>query len=176
MKKIIIALLVASLAMGGYLWMKPKAASNKAKGKEELNPLTQAFGEKGVKSCAERINQVTSFLGGNSPSGAMLFVPNEKADSQMASTSLEIVGSGNQSAYASASFAPVKEGGCQSVYDAVVWLPKSCDAVAAEEYKDMKAVGKLKDHIKVIEVVGTTRIFLMPAGEGCVSIKKEIIF
>jgi len=155
---------------------KAPAASAATQAKPVINGVTQAAFNAGVKTCAGRINQVTNFLtAGTKGSGAFLFVPPANPDQQMFSVSMEIPTSASTFAYASASFAPNQANGCGGMYETVVYWPQNCNAVAKSNFANLKVTGVVAKNIAVLDAGVSTRIFLMPAGSGCVSIKKEII-
>lgn len=140
-----------------------------------VNPVTQALVGQGVLSCASRINQVTSFLASGNQSGAMLFGIPGQPDQRMVSVSMELAAPDKTTAYASASFAPNQANGCGAVYEAVIYWPQNCDVVAARQFPQAKKLKVLHKSIQPLES-GPAKVFLMPAGNGCVSIKKEIVF
>jgi hypothetical protein len=141
------------------------------------NSITQAAIKSGIQTCAGRINQVTNFIGANSQVGAFLFSTPSQPDQRLVSISMELVNKdkGAPNAYASASFAPNQANGCGAVYDAVVYWPQKCESVAAKRFGEMQKGRKLQNNITVLEGSTPTRVFLMPAGSGCVSIKKEVV-
>ena len=142
----------------------------------EINRITQVTDKAGMKACSGRINQVANFLtAGNPGVGAMLFLPPNNPDQQLVSVSMEIPIKGTGSAYASASFAPNQANGCGGMYETVVYWPQKCDVVANKTFGTLKKIGALSKTIFVRDGGVTTKIFLMPAGSGCVAIKKEVI-
>lgn len=140
------------------------------------NPIVNAFVNAGVATCAGRINQITSFLGTGENPGGVLFLPQSDAEHHQASASVEIVAPDKSVAYSSMTFTPTRTNGCDAGYDAVVWSPKKCEDIAKSQYPDKKIVGKLKQDIVVIYLDTFARVFLMPTKDGCVSIKKEVVF
>ena len=154
---------------------KPVASSQQSAVPADANPLTKAFAGKGVTSCAARINQVTNFLGSGGTTGAFLFIPSQKVNQQLVSASMEVVDKDKKSAYMSASFASNQANGCGAVYDAIAWWPNKCEEVASSQFNGKKSIGNLKQSIGVLDLGPTTRVFLMPAGDGCISIKKEVV-
>ena len=66
----------------------------------------------GVKSCKDRINQVSNFLTANTNSGWLLFQPTSQADRRLISVSMESATKDIASAYVSESFAPNQANGC----------------------------------------------------------------
>ena len=145
-------------------------------GNPEVNAITKAFVQTGVLACSGRVNQVANFLtGGAQGVGAFLIVPPAAQDQQLVSVSMEIPPADGPAAYASASFAPNQANGCGALYETVVWWPSACDQVAGKNFGALKRTGLLSRNITVLDGGVSTKIFLMPAGTGCVSIKKEVI-
>jgi hypothetical protein len=147
------------------------AESNPSK----VGAITQAAVRAGVLSCAGRVEQVASFLTLNSRNGAVLFVPPSQPDQRLFSTSIEIENKDAPLAYASATFAPGMANGCGTVYDSVVYWNVSCDEISTRNFAGAKRVGVLSRGIGILDAGLGSRIFLMPAGAGCVSIKKEVV-
>ena len=138
------------------------------------NAVTQAAVQQGVLTCASRINQVTNFLGFNEQSGAMLMALPAQPDQRLVPIAIETA-TGSGPAYLSATFAPNQANGCGATYDAVVYWPAKCEIVAVKQFGSVKKIGKLKTDITVLDGGVSTKVFLMPAGVGCVSIKKEVV-
>lgn len=138
------------------------------------NAITQAAVQKGVLNCVSRINQVSNFLGYSPQVGALLMLPPSQTDQRLVPLVMEVPGEGG-SAYVSATFAPNQANGCGATYDAVVFWPQACDEVAAKQFAALKKVGPLRQTITVLDGGAATKVFLMPAGSGCVSIKKEVV-
>ncbi len=141
-----------------------------------VNSITQSMVKGGVLACTSRINQVANFLtGGNKGVGAFLFLPPTDQDQRLVSFSVEIPAATGPVAYASASFAPNQANGCGGMYETVSYWPQGCSAVATGTYGSLKQNAVLAKDIMVLDGGSMTRIFLLPAGTGCVSIKKEIV-
>ncbi|MEO8628501.1 MAG: hypothetical protein ABI612_10435 [Betaproteobacteria bacterium] len=138
------------------------------------NAITLAAAQKGVLNCASRINQVSLFLGFGPQAGAVLMVPPSEPDQRLIALAMEVTTEGN-SGYVSAAFAPNQANGCGAAYDAVMYWPQTCEAVASRQFATMKRVTKMKKDIAVLDGGAATKVFLMPAGNGCVSIKKEVV-
>lgn len=171
------ALACVWLALGGAAaWAQTPAPSTApAPSPAALpNAVTLAAVQQGVLSCSSRINQVSSFLGFDAQAGAMLMAPPAQPDQRLIPIAMEIPTEGG-SAYVSANFAPNQANGCGASYDAVVYWPERCDAVAARRFAAMKRVGELKKGIAMLDGGIATKVFLMTAGSGCVSIKKEVV-
>jgi len=139
------------------------------------SPITQAAVQYGVLACTSRINQVASFLTANTVNGAFLSFSPAAPDQHIFSASLEIIPPKNPSVYASTSFTPTPNGGCDAVYDTVQYAPGTCADVAAKRFKVTGTPGALKKDILMLNA-GGAKFFLMPAGKnGCVVIKKEVV-
>jgi len=153
----------------------PLQTKSPARNIDQANDITQYAIKAGMTSCAGRINQVTNFLlAGSQGSGAMVFLPDANPDTHLFSASIEIP-LGNQSAYASVSFAPIQAGGCDGMYETVVYWPQNCAQVAERQFGAFQKANALAKTIAVRESGATVKVFLMPAGAGCVSIKKEVV-
>lgn len=154
----------------------PQQAPQNAQ-KVSITPVTQAVLNAGVKNCANRVNQVSTFLIQNSQtSGAAMFIPQAAPDTKLVSASMEIQYQNLPAAYSSATFAPLQGGGCDAVYDTVVYWNATCQNVFQSQFKGFKQIGVLSKTIPVLGGQGNTRVFLMQAGNGCVSIKKEVVW
>lgn len=136
--------------------------------------VTQAAVQKGVLHCAGRINQVVNFLGFDGNSGAVLMIPPTQPDGRLIPVAMEIPFAGGV-AYASASFAPNQANGCGATYDSVVYWPLACDQVQAQQFKALPVTGKISREITMLDGGSELKVFLLPAGNGCISIKKEVV-
>jgi hypothetical protein len=154
----------------------PAPAQSAPRQPSAANPITEAAAKGGVLACTGRIDQVSNFLTeGSQGAGATLFTPPADPDRRLFSISMEIPVTNGPSAYATASFAPNQANGCGGMYETVVYWPQVCDLVAAKNYSTLKRTGTLSKTIAVLGGAPATTIFLMPAGTGCVSIKKEVV-
>lgn len=140
-------------------------------------PYTIGAQRSGVVKCLPRINQVTSFvIGPNANSGMVLNSTTGGVDQRLVSTLIEIEGNGITS-FVSGSFAPGATGSeCSGTYDAVTYWPGSCAQVASNNFAAFKATRPLLKNINTLDGGPFVKVFLMPAGTGCVSIKKEILY
>jgi len=144
----------------------------------QVNGITQAAVKAGVLSCTSRINQVSNFLAAGTQQNAisaLMFMPPNNPDQHLISFSMEIPSKETGSAYTSTSFAPNQANGCGGMYEAVAYWPQSCKDLADKTYGTLKKINVFSKNMTVLDGGVSTRIFLMPAGAGCVSIKKEVI-
>lgn len=142
-----------------------------------IGAAAQAAVRAGVQTCAGRIDQVSQFVGANASVGAYLFAPAAPPDQRLVSLSYEVQAhaAAVPLAYASASFAPNQANGCGALYEAIVYWPQKCDVVMTRQFAEFRKGRPLHKDVLVLESETPARIFLMPAGEGCVSIKKELV-
>lgn len=140
-----------------------------------LNAVAQAAQKAGVVNCLGRINQVSNFLvAGAQQSGASLSVSPQLPNEHMASIAFEIK-TPQVLSYANADFAPLATS-CGGSYEAITHWQNSCKDVASKGYAQLKFIGVIQSNILVLEGGPQLRVFLMPAGTGCVAIKKEVIY
>lgn len=140
-----------------------------------LNAVAQAAQKAGLRDCVPRINQVSNFLtAGAQQSGASMSISPQAPNEHIASIAFEIK-SPQVLSYATADFAPLPTG-CGASYEAVTHWQNSCKDVASKGYAQLKFIGAIQNNILVLEGGPQLRVFLMPAGKGCVAIKKEVVY
>lgn len=149
------------------------AVQKKAETAEQV--ISQAAQAMGVRACKPLTEQVTRYLVGNGQSSATVFAAPSNANARMFSNSIEIVNAQTVT-YSSAHYAPTGETTCGVVYDAVTYWKESCSDVSSKLFKDMKPLGLLGSKISTFDGGPAMRMFLMPAGSGCIQIKKEILY
>lgn len=140
-----------------------------------LTPLAQAMGQSGVIHCQSRVHQVSEFLAGGMLSGASLMLPNDHVNDRMVSASIEVFDN-SILFYASMDFAPLVAYGCDASFETVTYWPNNCEVIARNQFSKAKHNGKLRQSITMLSAGPNLQIFLMPAGAGCVTIKKQIMF
>ncbi len=153
----------------------PAKAAPEQTRQSTLNPLASAMGKAGVSHCQGRVQQVTDFLANGANSGATLLLPPDHLNDHLVSASLEVF-DGSTVFYANMDFAPLVAYGCDANFESVAYWPESCETVAKVQFKEAKNTGKMRQHIAVLTAGNNLQIFLMPAGNGCVSIKKQALF
>ena len=171
-KRKILVCLMLSLCQGLVYAAPPKQSKQ-----PEVNPLANAMGQAGVVHCQGRAQQVADFLANSSTSssGAMLLLPQDHLNDHMVSAALEVF-DGSVLFYSNMDFAPLVAYGCDAVFETVIYWPNNCDAVAKNQFKEAKNTGKMRQYITVLTAGSNLQIFLMPAGSGCIAIKKQAIF
>ncbi len=132
----------------------------------------------GITKCVARIHQVNNFVTGNNPNnGQLLTGPKDKLNQGIVATAIEIEGGGITS-LVSSSFAPgASSSDCSATYDAITYWNASCAMVATSNYGAYRLLTQpLLRSVYVLDGGPTVKVFLMPAGSGCVSVKKEMVY
>jgi hypothetical protein len=153
----------------------PVAKKLPAKNTEPLNSLAQAAQKAGVVNCLGRINQISNFLVADAQQiGASLMISPQTPNDRVASIAFEIK-SPQVLSYAGADFTPLATG-CGGTYETVTHWKNNCKEVATKGYAQLKFIGVIQSSILVLEGGSQLQVFLMPAGKGCVAIKKEMVY
>lgn len=171
-------LLAAVIGAASTAWAAdPAPAAQPAQtANPSINPVTQAAVNAGVLACAGRINEVMNFLAaGSQDIRARIFPPVIDPDRRMTAISLEIKSQNIPTAYAGAAFAPNQSNGCGATYEAVAYWATTCDNVATKQFALLRQSGTLGKEITVLDGGPGLAVFLMPAGAGCISIKREVV-
>ena len=168
---VVVVLLVGSVS----LTLGKQVVAKKTPAAPSINNITQAAVQSGVLACTSRIEQVSNFITKDGKSGVFLFTPPSEPDQRMFSASLEITHPNSTKAYASLSFAPNQANGCGALYETVTYSAATCKDVLAKDYSGLKPIGKLGEQTLILDIGSTSRIFLMPADKGCITIKKEVL-
>ena len=150
-----------------------QAKTNWVNGEQVLSQVTQNAGVRTCKPVADRVNR---YLIADSQSSGLLFIAPENATGRIFSGTLEIESKQGSTTYASASYAPYGEAGCGVAYDAVTYWKESCAEVSSKVLKDLRPIGPLGSKITMLDGGPAMRMFLMPAGAGCIQIKKEVLY
>lgn len=145
------------------------------------NPLRKAVEQRGFGACGARVEQVSNFVGFGQAAGAFLMssggVASASASDQRLLPLLMEIPLGPTSAVVSASFASGPAGGtCSATYDAIVYWPQGCEVVLATQFATLRRLGLLKRDVLVLDGGPATKVFLMMAGAGCISVKKELVY
>ena len=119
---------------------------------------------------------MVNYLGVDDKAGALLMVAPTQQDQRFVSLSMELPSpTTNTSTHVSANFAPNQANGCGASYDAVTYWPKTCDELGSQNFAAFKSLGRIKKDVRVLDGGATLKVFLLPAGSGCVSIRKEVV-
>lgn len=140
------------------------------------NAMTRAVVQRGILSCAARVEQVTRFLGFGPQIGAHLMPPPAPVDQRVFSLQMEVPAGAAGNSFVDMSFAPQQANGCGATYQTVTYWPQGCDLVGSQQFANFKPSQALQRDVTVLDIGPQTKVFLMHAGAGgCISIKKEIV-
>lgn len=140
------------------------------------NAMTSAVVQRGMLSCAARVEQVTRFLGFGPQVGAHLMPAPAPVDQRVFSLQMEVPAGAAGNSFVDMSFAPQQANGCGATYQAVSYWQQSCDLVGSQQFANFKPSQALQRDVTVLDIGPQTKVFLMKAGaSGCISIKKEIV-
>ncbi len=140
---------------------------------QQPHSVTQLARQQGVRTCLSRIDKTSHALTQGSTSGAVVFPTGSAPDRQMFSNAFEVLGP-SQVRYISVDYAPDSER-CNFSFESVQFWNTNCQQTAATSFSNAKPVGLMKQQITVLEMSANARVFLMPAGNGCVSITKQVV-
>lgn len=171
----LIALVLACIGHAGLSFAQT-AQPQDAAADAGPNAMTRAAVQRGVLSCAARVQQVTQFLGFGPLAGGMLMAPASPVDQRLFSMQMEVPAGATGNSYVDMTFAPNQNNGCGATYESVSYMAQSCDAVAKGPYAQFKKMPAIKQDVVLLDGGASSKVFLMKAGEnGCIVIKKEIV-
>ncbi len=152
----------------------PAPAANSAEAGP--NAMTRAVVQRGMLSCAARVEQVSRFLGFGPQAGAHLMPPPAPSDQRLFSVQMELSAGAAGNSFVDMNFAPQQANGCGATYQTVTYWPQSCETVGSQQFATLKPSQPLQRDVTVLNVGPMTKVFLMRAGSaGCIAIKKEIV-
>lgn len=164
-----------ALSAGAQQANAPAAAAQPAAAQSApaANAVTATLQKSGVRKCAAQIQKVTDFLTRGGKMGVVTFPAAANPDDSLISLSAEIQ-AGNVLTYASANFAP-RADGCSGEYEQVTHWQNTCEQVYTAQFASFKPAGVMMQAVKVYSNAPGTRIMMVPAGTGCVVVKKEVL-
>jgi hypothetical protein len=101
--------------------------------------------------------------------------PAAPADQRLFAIQMEVPAGASSNSLVDITFAPQQANGCGASYEAISYWAQSCDAVANAQFAQLKRVRPLQKDVLLLDGGSASRVFLMTAGAGCVSIKKEVV-
>lgn len=126
----------------------------------------------GVKRCLPAINALSGFIIGQEKHGSHDVWQNGNANKGVFSSTIERDAK-QGSSLTSLTVAPVQNGKCSTVYDQVQWFDRPCLEVAKKHFPNFSYQGLLAKRVMLLQ--GPATLYLQPAGDGCLSLKKQII-
>lgn len=140
------------------------------------NAMAATAFQRGMLSCAARVQQVTQFVGFGPQAGGMLMAPPAPVDRNLFSMQIEASAGAQGNSFIDTSFAPNQGNGCGATYTAVSYWSQTCDVVGNQQFAQLKRLQPIQRDVAVLDGGPATKVFLMRAGDsGCISIKKEIV-
>lgn len=141
-----------------------------------LSAIAQAAAQRGVVRCLGKIDKLARVLAEKHDIGVFIFNDLAGPDTRTVSISMELSPSpSGGSAYASATFTPNAFSGCEVLVESVLYWSSKCTAVGLA-YPGYASTGPLLGDIEVRAPTGSARLFLMPAGTGCISVEKSVYY
>ncbi len=139
-----------------------------------VHPLAQNLSNIGAFSCAERANQIGSFLTGNTEPDIVLQTPKDNPNNRLLMSTLVVSGN-KKSAISSISLAPNQVNGCGGSYHAINYSNQSCAQTILDNFKEIKFQLINKTDVQIGVVNRALWIIALPAGSGCVIFKEEVL-
>lgn len=141
----------------------------------KIHPLAENLAKMGAFSCAEKANQIGNFLGGDTAPDLIIHTPQDSPNNRLLMSTMIIHDSDKQVVAGSISMAPNQVNGCGASYHAVSFFGKACMSATAEKYPSLKFQSINKTDTQIAVINKSLWILAMPAGNGCIFIKEEIL-
>jgi hypothetical protein len=164
-------------ALGGaaaLLWVMTSLWAQEA-APVPTHALAQQMAKLGAFSCAAKTNQVANFLSPAGSDTALLHVPTGNADRSLISASLFMPMGPKQVAVANITVAPNQANGCGATYQTFFYHAKACKQAMAEIYPNLKTQPVGDSGVDLGGINRNAQVFSVPAGEGCILIKQEVV-
>ncbi len=127
-----------------------------------------------ITACAAVIQRAADFLFAGGPGNFSLQPLGPDANRWPTAVTLESTSpDGAQTRFATLIVAPA--GTCSGFYQQVIYWPQSCAVVKKSTFAAFTGDRLLFRTITASEANAGLQLYLMPAGAGCVSIKKELL-
>lgn len=139
------------------------------------NPVAMLAGQLGASKCADVARKIGEQSVGAFPSAGVVLAPPTGAEHAAFSASVE-TRDGIGMHFVSAFLAPNDRAGCDGGYDDIRYWPKVCDQLVIDELRGLNGIRPLGPEIGTVVVAANQHIYLMNAGTGCVTIRKEMMF
>ncbi len=140
-----------------------------------VNPVAALAGQVGVSQCATMARIIGEQAVGPYPSAGVVMTAESGTDRSLISTSIE-TRDGAGLHFVSAFMTPNAKGGCEGGYDDVRYWDKNCDSLVMDELRGVGAIRPLGPDIGTLVAGPQQHVYLMPAGAGCISIRKALLF
>ena len=138
---------------------------------EDTIPTKQAK-KNGIKTCISAVEKMSNFIADGNHGASSVWnskVPDESAFSSVIERTYS-----DGSILTSMTVARTKSEHCYAEYEKVIYSTDNCMATVQKNYKDAEYKGEVNKNVTSLSQ-GGVNIFLMPAGNGCVVVRKEIL-
>lgn len=138
---------------------------------ENTIPAKQAK-QNGITTCLPAVEKMSNFIADGNHGASSVWnskVPDESAFSTVIERSYS-----DGSILTSLTVARTKSDHCYSEYEKIIYFDENCIATVQKNYKEAEYKGEVNKNVTFLSQNGVD-IFLMPAGNGCVVMRKEII-
>ena len=153
----------------------PRASAAVARGMGDTNPtqqVLQAMSAMHLTACAGTVQQATNFLfeGQDANFVAQPLGPDaDRWPTVFVVESADPAGSGHNR-FATLVVAP----NCSGMYEQTIYWPQPCALIKSTVFAKFSGEHALLSDVKVSDSGPALQVFLMPAGAGCVAVKKEL--
>lgn len=131
--------------------------------------------EAGIRKCLPAVQNISQFLHEGKAHGALSTWATKNPDKQMFVSTIERTYS-DGAQIMSIFVAPVPTGDCATAYERIMYWDKSCLALAKDTFSDFEYKGELNKFVTHLsKKSGGNSVYLMSAGNGCISVRKEVI-
>lgn len=138
-----------------------------------LDRLSAQLAKAGVKRCAPIVRAVAAFVTENSKAAFVVRSLGAVPDTAPAVVTVESAHAAlGTTRYATISVVPSEN--CSGFYEQTIYWPAACPAVKAQYFANFPATKPILKNIQLSAASPTVSLQLMPAGTGCVTMKKEI--
>lgn len=130
----------------------------------------------GIKTCLPAIKKFSAFLIGEGTNyGSNSTWGSNDPDKKMFVSQIEKTHKNGDPELITMYVAPTTSGLCGAAYERVSYWPNTCMKVAKETFASFEYKGELNESITHLTKDGNP-LFLMKAGNGCITIKQEIVY
>lgn len=149
-------------------WSKIRSDRGPAASNEKLGRISEAVRDLGHSVCIAKIEKVSRFFSFGDGDSAMIIPGSElNRNGGILSFMMRVSDS-----VVIADFAPGVNETCDASYAATVFWPVGCEAVFRTEFQGLTVIDQSSDSL-FLQGQDRMYVFLVTAGTGCLSVKKE---
>jgi len=140
-----------------------------------VNPLAVMAAQVRSTACAGMARTIGEKVLGDGATSGVVLAARQGADQALFSASLESR-DGAGAHFVSAFLAPNARGGCDAGYDDVRYWGKPCGELALQDLRGLGLARPLGAQVSTFVMGPNQHVYLLPAGVGCVTVRKEVMF